>query len=78
MKFRDVVAVLEEQGFFLKRQSGTSHRVYQGTVAGKVQVVVLAFSHLGEDVPPGTLASIIRQSGLPRKLFRSEKRHKTR
>jgi predicted RNA binding protein YcfA (HicA-like mRNA interferase family) len=71
MKFRQVAQILESNGFERIRQKG-SHQTYRGTVNGKTAIVVLAFSSAGEDVRAGTLASIIRQSGLPRKLFRSD------
>ena len=60
VKVREVIRILEEDGWQLVRQSG-SHRQYQHpdrpgtvTVSGK----------LGADVPSGTLASIKRQAGL--------------
>ena len=45
----------------------TSHAVYRGVVAGKVQQVTVACSSEGDDIKRGTLASMIRQSGLPKK-----------
>jgi len=60
MKVRDVLARLEADGWVLARTRG-SHRQYKHpgrpgtvTVAGKP----------GGDVPPGTLASILKQAGL--------------
>ena len=48
----------------------TKPSVYEADHSGRRWVVILSFSRLGEDVKPGTLSSIIRQSGLDRSLFR--------
>ncbi len=60
VKVREVIRVLEEDGWQLVRTRG-SHRLYRHpskpgtvTVAGKA----------GLDVPIGTLGSILRQAGL--------------
>lgn len=60
MKVRDVIRMLEEDGWELARQRG-SHRQFRHpsklgtvTVAGKP----------GVDMPPGTLNSVFKQAGL--------------
>ncbi|MGH8930115.1 MAG: type II toxin-antitoxin system HicA family toxin [Egibacteraceae bacterium] len=60
MKVRDLLRLLQGDGWQLQRQRG-SHRQFRHpskpgtvTVAGKP----------GADVPPGTLANILRQAGL--------------
>ena len=60
MKVREVVKLLEADGWYLGRTRG-SHRQYKHplkagtvTVSGKPNV----------DVPPGTLNSILKQAGL--------------
>ncbi len=60
MKVKDVIKLLEGDGWYLVRTKG-SHRQFkhpskQGTVtvSGKLSV----------DVPPGTLNSILKQAGL--------------
>ncbi|HWW74669.1 MAG TPA: type II toxin-antitoxin system HicA family toxin [Pyrinomonadaceae bacterium] len=60
MKVREVVKLLEADGWYLARTRG-SHRQYKHpgkagtvTVSGKPNV----------DVPPGTLNSILKQAGL--------------
>jgi predicted RNA binding protein YcfA (HicA-like mRNA interferase family) len=62
VKVRDVIRLLEKDGWFQIRTKG-SHRQFQHfvkpgtvTVAGKT----------GMDVPIGTLNSILKQSGLKR------------
>ena len=68
MKFRDVIAILVRNGFRLDRHRG-SHRQFEGWAAGKRRPITIAGND-GEDVPSWTFGSIVRQSGLPRTLFR--------
>jgi predicted RNA binding protein YcfA (HicA-like mRNA interferase family) len=60
MKVREIIKIIEADGWFLVRTKG-DHRQYHHpeksgtvTVAGKFSV----------DVPPGTLNSILKQAGL--------------
>jgi predicted RNA binding protein YcfA (HicA-like mRNA interferase family) len=60
MKVKDVIKMLENDGWYLARTKG-SHRQYKHpnksgtvTVAGKASI----------EVPPGTLNSILKQAGL--------------
>lgn len=69
LKYRDIEKLLGEHGFALLRQRG-SHRQFQGFVNGQRRIVLLAYHSRNEDVLPKTLASIIRRSGLPSRLFR--------
>ena len=69
MKVREVIRILEDNGFRLVRQTG-SHRRFEGIVGGRTRRVTVAGNH-GDDISTGTLAAIRRQSGLPGKLFRS-------
>lgn len=60
MKVRDLIKMLENDGWLLERTRG-SHRQYKHpTKPGTVTVA----GKLGVDVPPGTLNSILRQAGL--------------
>lgn len=68
MKVREVISVLESKGFALDRQKG-SHRHFEGVVGGKRRLVTVPGKDR-EEVPKGTLASIRRQSGLSRAVFR--------
>ncbi len=70
MQFRDFIRILLAHGFVLDRQRGTSHRMYKGRVGARTRLVVVAVHRESDDIKPGTLASMIRQSGLDRKLFR--------
>lgn len=68
MKVRDVIRVLERNGFRFIRQNG-SHRRFMGMVDERIEWVTVSGAD-GDDVPKGTLGSIKRQSGLPHDLFR--------
>lgn len=57
--------ILEIAGFNRRRQSG-SHVVMQGSHSGRTWTVVVP---LHPELAQGTLASIIRQSGLPKDRF---------
>jgi predicted RNA binding protein YcfA (HicA-like mRNA interferase family) len=69
VKYRQVLRILLDNGFEQARQRG-SHRTYKGVVGGQTRIVTLSHHSLNDDVLPKTLASIIRQSGLPKSLFR--------
>jgi predicted RNA binding protein YcfA (HicA-like mRNA interferase family) len=61
MKVRDIIAMLEQDGWVLVAQRG-SHRQYKHpSKPGKVTV---SGHRPGDDVPPGLLNSIVRQAGL--------------
>ncbi|MFI4981686.1 MAG: type II toxin-antitoxin system HicA family toxin [Nevskiales bacterium] len=69
MKYRDFVRIIEQHGFAVDRQRGT-HRQFKGMIAGRLQLVTVDYAQSGEDISPRNLSSMIRQSGLPKKLFR--------
>jgi predicted RNA binding protein YcfA (HicA-like mRNA interferase family) len=68
LKVREVLRVLADQGFVLDRQSG-SHRQFEALIDGRRRIVTVA-GRDSDDIHPKTLASIIRQSGLPRRAFK--------
>jgi predicted RNA binding protein YcfA (HicA-like mRNA interferase family) len=61
----DVCRILRDHGFTQIRQRG-SHVVMQRRLEGSVVTVPV---HTHAELKTGTLASIIRQSGLPRSAF---------
>jgi predicted RNA binding protein YcfA (HicA-like mRNA interferase family) len=62
VKFREIVRLIEEDGWVLSRQRG-SHRQYSHpSKPGKVTIA----GHPNRDVPRGTAANILRQAGLKR------------
>jgi predicted RNA binding protein YcfA (HicA-like mRNA interferase family) len=68
--FDAFVAILQSHGFQFHRNGKGSHAIWRGTVDGKVQLVTVAAHRMSDDIKPGTLASMIRQCGLPKTLFR--------
>lgn len=60
MKVRDVLKLLEEDGWFLIRTKG-SHRQYKH--AAKSGLVTLP-GKPGDDLAPGMLNSVLKQAGL--------------
>lgn len=60
MKVREVVRLLADDGWFQATQKG-SHRQFKHPLkSGKVTVP----GKMADDLPPGTLKSILRQAGL--------------
>jgi len=60
-KIKEVIKIIEDDGWFQLKQNGTSHRQFKHpskkgrvTIAGK----------LSSELDPGTLLSILRQAGL--------------
>ncbi|MBE9174236.1 type II toxin-antitoxin system HicA family toxin [Synechocystis salina LEGE 06155] len=59
-KVRDVIKLLESDGWFLVNTVGSHRQFKHPTKVGKVTVS----GKLGHDVRKGTLASILKQAGL--------------
>jgi len=60
MKIRDVIKIVEDDGWRFHSQSG-SHRQYKHpTKRGRVTIA----GHPSKDLAPGTLRSILKQAGL--------------
>jgi predicted RNA binding protein YcfA (HicA-like mRNA interferase family) len=62
LKVRDVIKLIEADGWFLHHQTG-SHRQYKHAI--KSGIVTIA-GKPGKDIPPGTLKSILNQSQIER------------
>ena len=60
MKVRDVIRLLEDDGWYLARTRGSHRQFKHPTKSGTVTVS----GNPGVDVPPGTLNSILKQAGL--------------
>jgi len=60
MKIRDIIKLLEEDGWTAVRQRG-SHRQFKHT--SKPGLVTVA-GKPGDDLAPGTLSSVFKQAGL--------------
>jgi predicted RNA binding protein YcfA (HicA-like mRNA interferase family) len=62
VKFREIIRMIEDDGWQLARQRG-SHRQYaHPTKPGNVTIA----GQPNKDVPKGTAANILRQAGLKR------------
>jgi predicted RNA binding protein YcfA (HicA-like mRNA interferase family) len=60
MKVRDVIQLIEKNGWRLDRQRGSHRQYVHATKPGTVTVA----GRLSVDVPPGTLRSILKQASL--------------
>ena len=60
MKVRDLIREIESNGWILSRTRG-SHRQYKHPSR---QGLVTVSGHPNDDIPPGTLNSIMKQAGL--------------
>jgi predicted RNA binding protein YcfA (HicA-like mRNA interferase family) len=60
MKVRDVIKLLEDDGWYLVRTRGDHRQFKHPTKRGKVTVP----GHLRDDLAPGTLNSVLTQVGL--------------
>jgi predicted RNA binding protein YcfA (HicA-like mRNA interferase family) len=60
MKGRDVIRMLQQDGWFEVPAKGGHRQLKHPTKPGRVTVS----GHLGKDIPPGTLNSILKQAGL--------------
>ncbi|MDH2902370.1 MAG: type II toxin-antitoxin system HicA family toxin [Actinomycetota bacterium] len=62
MKVSDVIRLLEDDGWSFTRQRGSHRQFHHRNKGGCVTVP----GHLGDEVPLGTLASILKQAGIRR------------
>ena len=60
MKVRELVSLIESDGWVLVRVTGSHRQCHHPT---KLRTVTVA-GQLGTDVPPGTLNSVLKQAGL--------------
>ncbi len=61
MKVRDIIKLIQKDGWFFKRQKG-SHMVFIHKI--KTGIVVIPNHGMNEDVKKGTESSILKQEGL--------------
>ena len=62
VKFRELIRLLEDDGWQLVAQRGSHQQYEHSSKPGKVTVA----GNPGADVPKGTAANILRQAGLRR------------
>jgi len=61
MKYRQIIKLIEKDGWYQVRQKG-SHRAYRHNT--KKGIVTVAYHRLSDDVPKGTHNSILKQARL--------------
>jgi len=61
LKYRDVVKLIEADGWFWVRTNG-SHQIYHHPT--KLNIVVVPAHNMGRDVKPGLAHGILKQAGL--------------
>jgi predicted RNA binding protein YcfA (HicA-like mRNA interferase family) len=64
MKARDVIKLIEKDGWYMVRQKG-SHKQYKHKT--KKGLVTIAAHKLSDDIAPGTLNSIFKQAQIDKK-----------
>jgi predicted RNA binding protein YcfA (HicA-like mRNA interferase family) len=60
MKVKELIKLLEEDGWYLVRTRGSHRQFHHPSKSGTVTVS----GKLSIDVPPGTLNSVLKQAGL--------------
>lgn len=69
LKYREVVTILKNLGFSQEAGTGSSHQTWVLKKNDKSYAVTLAFHGTNLEFRPGTLNSIIRQSGFTKEQF---------
>jgi predicted RNA binding protein YcfA (HicA-like mRNA interferase family) len=59
LKVRDIIKIIENDGWYLVRQKG-SHRQYKHNT--KKGLVTIACHKLSDDIAKGTLSSVLKQA----------------
>ena len=60
MKVREVIKLIEKDGWYLVRTRGDHRQFKHPKKVGRVTIS----GNLGRDMPPGTLNSVMKQAGL--------------
>ncbi|HVB21927.1 MAG TPA: type II toxin-antitoxin system HicA family toxin [Ktedonobacteraceae bacterium] len=63
MKVRDVIKLIEADGWYQVKMEGSHRQFKHSTKRGRVTIA----GHPGKEIPPETLASIFRQAQIPRR-----------
>ena len=74
MKVREIIKLIEADGWYLARTRG-SHRQYKHTTKSGLVTVP---GKLSDDLAPGTLNSILKQSQLKEEIQSSEETKETK
>jgi predicted RNA binding protein YcfA (HicA-like mRNA interferase family) len=60
MKIREVIKLIEQDGWFLVATRGSHRQFKHARKPGRVTIA----GHPGDDLAPGTLNSVLKQAGL--------------
>jgi len=60
MKIRDVIKLIEEDGWYVVVTKGSHRQFKHPRKTGRVTIA----GHPGDDLAPGTLSSVLKQAGL--------------
>jgi len=60
MKVRDLIKKIEEDGWKLARTKGSHRQYHHPTKPGTLTIA----GHSSDEMPPGTLNSVLKQAGL--------------
>jgi predicted RNA binding protein YcfA (HicA-like mRNA interferase family) len=60
MKIKDIIKLIEQDGWFQVAQRGSHRQFKHSTKSGRVTIA----GKLSNDIPQGTLNSILKQAGL--------------
>jgi len=63
MKVRDIIKMIETDGWYLVATRGDHRQYKHNTKSGRVTIA----GHLSHDIAPGTLNSILKQANLKEK-----------
>ena len=66
LKYRELVIILQKNGFIFKRQAKGSHEIWFHPTSMRFVTIP---RHEGKTLKKGTLSAIIRDSGLGKKSF---------
>ena len=69
LKYREIITILKYLGFTQESGTGSSHQTWVLTKDNKSFAVTVAFHGTNEEFRPGTLNSMIRQSGFSKEDF---------
>ncbi|MEY4575185.1 MAG: hypothetical protein RL251_1307, partial [Pseudomonadota bacterium] len=68
--FAEFIKILQFHQFSEIRDPKGSHHRFRGEYDGEIRHVTVAYHKLSDDIKVKTLESMIRQSGLPKSLFK--------
>ncbi|RYB01432.1 type II toxin-antitoxin system HicA family toxin [Lichenibacterium ramalinae] len=70
LTYREFIEILSRHGFTLHRHDDGSHQRWRAEKDGRPILVTVAAHGMNDTIPPGTLASMVRQSELGSSAFR--------